>query len=90
MLLVVQETNLGLDMNGAHQVSAYADDVNLIDDDIGKIERNVEVSLNAFMRIGLGVNTNKTKYLEIGRRRGTMANDHIAIGSNSNEKDKIY
>ena len=24
----VQETNLGLDMNGAHQVLAYADDVN--------------------------------------------------------------
>ena len=26
----VQGTNLGLDMNGTHQVSAYADDVNLI------------------------------------------------------------
>ena len=30
----VQETNLGLDMNGTHQVLAYADDVNLIRDDI--------------------------------------------------------
>ena len=29
----VQETNLGLDMNGTHQVMAYADDVNLIGDD---------------------------------------------------------
>ena len=28
----VQETNLGLDMNGSHQVLAYADDVNLIGD----------------------------------------------------------
>ena len=26
----VQKTNLGLDMNGTHQVLAYADDVNLI------------------------------------------------------------
>ena len=26
----VQETNLGLDMNGTHQVLAFADDVNLI------------------------------------------------------------
>ena len=26
----VQETNLGLDMNGTHEVLAYADDVNLI------------------------------------------------------------
>jgi hypothetical protein len=29
----VQETNLGLDMNGTHQVLPYADDVNLIGDD---------------------------------------------------------
>ena len=42
----VQETNLGLDMNGAHQVLAYADDVNLIGDDIRTIERNADVLLN--------------------------------------------
>ena len=35
----VQETNLGLDMNGTHQVLAYADDVNLISDDIRTIEK---------------------------------------------------
>ena len=29
----VQETNLGLDMNGTHQVLAYADGVNLIGND---------------------------------------------------------
>jgi len=34
----VQETNLGLDMNGTHQVLAYADDVNLIGGDIRTIE----------------------------------------------------
>jgi Reverse transcriptase (RNA-dependent DNA polymerase). len=26
----IQETNLGLDMNGTHQVLAYVDDINLI------------------------------------------------------------
>ena len=30
----VQETNLELDINGTHQVLTYADDVNLIGDDI--------------------------------------------------------
>ena len=30
----VQETNLGLYMNGTHQVLAYADDVNLLGEDI--------------------------------------------------------
>ena len=38
----VQETRLGLDMNGNQQVLAYADNVNLICDDIGTIERNAE------------------------------------------------
>ena len=31
-----QETNLGLDMNGIHQVLAFADDVNLIGYDISE------------------------------------------------------
>ena len=35
----VQETNLGLDMNRTHQLLAYADDVNLIGDDIRTIEK---------------------------------------------------
>ena len=55
----VQETNLGLDMNGTHQVLAYADDVNLIGDDIRAIERNADVLLNACKDIGLAVNMGK-------------------------------
>ena len=43
----VQETDLGLDMNGTHEALAYADDVNLIGDDIGTIERNTDVLLNS-------------------------------------------
>ena len=40
-------------MNGTHQVLAYADDVNLIDNDIRTIERNADVLLNACRDIGL-------------------------------------
>ena len=36
----VQETNLGLNMNGTHQVLAYADDTNLKGDEVTTIERN--------------------------------------------------
>ena len=54
-------------MNSNHQVFAYADDVNLIGDDIRSIERIAEVLLNACKDIGLAVNTGKTKYMEIGR-----------------------
>jgi len=38
--------------------------------------------------IGLAVKTGKTKYMEIGRHRGWIANAHIKIGSNSYEKVK--
>ena len=55
----VEETRLGLDMNGTHH---YADSVNLIGDDIGTIERNAEMLLNACKDIGLAVNTGKPKY----------------------------
>ena len=39
----VQETNLGLDMNGTHQGLAYVNDINLINDDVRIIERNADV-----------------------------------------------
>ena len=61
----------------------YADDVNLIDDDIRAIERNANVLLNACKDISLAVNTGKTKHMEIGRHRGMITNAHIKIGSNS-------
>ena len=43
-------------MNGTHQVLAYADDVNLIGDDIRTIERNTDVLLDVCKDIGLAVN----------------------------------
>ena len=44
--------------------------------------------LNACKDIGLAVNTGKTKYMEIGRRRSKMTNDRIAVSSNSIENVK--
>ena len=40
--------------------------------------------------IGLEVNTGKIKYMEIGRHRGMIANQHIRIGSNSYEKMRTF
>ena len=35
--------------------------------------------LNACKDIGLAVNIGKTKYIEVGRHRGIIANEHIRI-----------
>ena len=40
--------------------------------------------------IGLVVNTGKTKYMEIGRNWGMIANAHVKIGNNSYEKVKTF
>ena len=37
--------------------------------------------LNACKDIGLAVNSEKTKYMEVGRHRSMVANKHIGIGS---------
>ena len=46
--------------------------------------------LNICKEIGLAVNIGKTKYMEIGRHRVVIANEHIKIGCNSYEKAKIF
>ena len=43
-------------MNGTHHVLIYADDENLIDDDIRTIERNADVLINVWKDIVLAVN----------------------------------
>ena len=77
-------------MNDTLQVSTYVDDLNLIGDDIRTIERNADVLLNDCQNIGLAVKTRKTKYMETGRNRGMIANEHIRIGSNSYENVKTF
>ena len=42
------------------------------------------------MLVSSTVNIGKTKYMEIGRHWGLIANEHIRIGSNSYEKVKNF
>ena len=56
------------------------DGVNLIGDHI-IIERNAKVLLKACRDIGLRANIRKTKYLQAGRHRGTIAKKHITARS---------
>ena len=53
------------------------------------VKRNADVLLIACNDIGLAVNTEKTKYIEI-KRQDMIANEHTRIGSNSYKKVKIF
>jgi hypothetical protein len=43
----VQENQLGMKVNGTHQLLAYADDVNLLEDNIDTINKNTEILIDA-------------------------------------------
>ena len=58
--------------------------------DIKTIEGSADVLFNACENIGLVVNIGKTEYVEIGHHQGIMANEHIAIGNNSYQREETF
>jgi hypothetical protein len=59
----IQENQLGLKLNGTHQLLAYADDVNLLKDNIDTIKKNMETLIESSKKVGLEINIEKTKYM---------------------------
>jgi len=59
----VQENQEGLELNGTYQVLIYANDVNLLGENTNAIQKNTAALGDAIMKVGLEVNTEKTKYL---------------------------
>jgi hypothetical protein len=47
----VQENQMGLKLNGTHQLLAYTDDVNLLGDNIDTIKKNTETLIDVVRRL---------------------------------------
>jgi hypothetical protein len=57
----VQENQVGLKLNGINQLLVYADDVNLLGDNIDAMKTDPETPIDASKDVGLEVNAEKTK-----------------------------
>jgi hypothetical protein len=81
----VQENQVGLKLNGTHQLLAYAVDVNLLGDNIDTINKNTQTLTHANKEVGLEVNVEKTKYMLVSRDQNADQNREIEIGNRSVE-----
>jgi hypothetical protein len=77
---------VGLKLNGTHQLVAYADDVNLMGDNIDTINKNTETLIDASKEVGLEVKVEKTKYMLVSRDQSAGQNQDMKIGNRSFEK----
>jgi hypothetical protein len=77
----VQENQVGLKINGTHQLLAYTDDVNLLGDNIYTIKKNTQTLIDASKEVGLEINVEKTKYMLLFRHQKLDQNQDIKIAN---------
>jgi hypothetical protein len=81
----VQENQVGLKSNGKYQLVLYADDVNLVGDNIDTIKKNTETLVDANKEVDLEVNAEKTKYMLLSRHQNAGQNHNTKIPNRSFE-----
>jgi hypothetical protein len=79
----VQENRVGLKLNGTHQVLSYADDVNLLGNNIDTIKENMETLIDASKEVGLEINAEKTKHMLLSRHQNVRKSYEIKTADRS-------
>jgi hypothetical protein len=82
----VQENQVGLKLNGTHQLLAYADYMNLLGDNINTTKKRTTTLTDASKEVGLKVNTEKTKCMMLSCHQNARKNHYINIANRCFEK----
>ena len=82
----VQVNQDGLKLNAAHQLLAYADDVNILGGSVHTVKKNAEALVAATKEIGLEVKAHKTKYMTVSRDQNAGRIHSMKMDNNSIER----
>jgi hypothetical protein len=72
-------------LNGAHQLLAYAFDINVVGENIDTVKKNMEALLYASKEVGLEVNPGKSKHMLMSRNQKVGKKHSIKIANRSFE-----
>ena len=81
----VQEKIIGMELTRKHHHLVYADDVNMLGENLQTVRENSKIFLKASKDIGLEVNSEKTKYMITSRHKNEIQKQNIIIGNLSFE-----
>ena len=75
------QKQIGLEQNGKHRLLVYADDVNILVENLQTFRENAETFIKASNEIGLDANSEKTKYMITSRHQNVIQNQNIVTGN---------
>jgi sorting nexin-29 len=81
----VQKNQVGLKLNGTHQLLVYADDMNLLGVNTDNIKKNTQTLIDASKQFGLEANTEETKYMLLSCHQNAGQNHDIKVANRSFE-----
>ena len=74
-------TNTGLDMNGKYQLLVYANDVNMLGENLQTVRQNTLVLMKTCKDISQEVNSEKTKYMITFHHQSAVQNENVINGT---------